>query len=379
MFELLLNNFFLWANIVLVAVFMLYQVINNKKYSIKEFFIQIGVTVIGLIAVMSLIYFLGTNIYRTEFLSSKVKIFKYEEPWTEKYDCSEEKCITDSKGKRSCHTVKKTCTTRHYEDYYIVDNFNSEIKISEAAFINARTDFGAIEQHVNRSSQTSISRLRGEGDIWISYPSKIISVTKKHKYINYLMGSKETIQKRNGNIKYSVLSYPKLLTNRYGPIKINRLIGYSNKKLEKELDLLATEVGFKKQINPMIYVTDKGRDFKESLEIAWSKANKNDSVLILGIKNKKIVWSDSLNWSENERFGLELERDFIGLSIDNSKDIIGRYKSIINKYWKRKSMEETYGYLKTEIEIPWYLQGLFVLLNIVGNFFLHRYFLKNDI
>jgi len=379
MIDLLLSNFFLWTNIVIIIIFMFYQVVNNKEISLNEFFIQIFVTIAFLTTMTALFYLFGTDIYKTEVISTKVVEFKYNEPWTEEYDCSETVCTTNSKGENVCHEVHKTCTTRHSKSYYIIDSDNDSIIINERNFYNAKKQFGAREKHVHRYGQTTYSKLKGEGDVWVSKPNILIPVAKEHRYENYLLGSKETIQKNKGKIKYQVEKYPKITNNYYGRIYLDRVINFNQRDLEKKLNILNSKFGKIKQINILIYVTDKDKDFKDSLDIAWKGANKNDSVLILGVRNNKIIWSDSINWSENERFGIELERDFSGMSIFDTDKILNKYKSIILKYWKRKPMEETYGYLKTEIEIPWYLQLLLVLSNLILNYFLFRYFLKNKI
>jgi len=379
MFELLLNNFFLWANILIVVIFTLYQLINNKQISLKEFFIQIVVTIVSLSIIMFLIIKFGMNISQKEILNTTVDKFVYEEPWTEEYDCSEEVCSTDSSGNKSCHTVTKTCYTRHDSLFYIVDTDRDHINISRSAYKNAVKDFGSYEKKMNRYSQEFYSKQKGEGDIWYSIPDIVIPVAKYHRYLNYILGSEETIQKYKGEKKYNVLPYPKIHNGRYGTIEVNRVIGYSNFELEKQMDLLNADLGKIKQINAFLYVTDKPRDFKDSLVIAWKGGNKNDSILILGVDKKgNVIWSDSINWSDNEKYGIMLEKSFNGLNINDNK-IVNTYKDIILKYWKRLSMEEKYGYLKTEIEIPWYYQVLIILFNLTLNFFLYRYFLKNNI
>jgi hypothetical protein len=66
------------------------------------------------------------------------------------------------------------------------------------------------------------------------------------------------------------------------------------------------------------------------------------------------------------------------LKLSEVEKIVSKYEEAIEKYWKRLSMEETYGYLKMEIDIPWYYQLLIVLFNLIGNFYIFRLYLKQN-
>lgn len=379
MLSILLNNFFIWTNIVLVLIFILYQLIVNKKYDIKEFFIQLSITIVFIFSAMSAFFYFGTDLMQKEILNGHVKEFVYEEPWTESYDCSYESCSTDSKGKQHCHTVHKTCTTRHRANYFILNSTNNKIHINSLNFKNAQYDFGVHEIDTYRSGQTSMSKMAGEGDIWKSIPIRIIPTAETHTYSNYLIGSENTIRKHSGKVLYEIESYPYPKESKYGCISLKRVLGVYEPTLDIKMAILANSVGEDKQINPLIYIVSSDKkDFKESLMISWKSGQKNDSVLILGVdKNGSISWSDNLNWSSNQRFGIEMERNFDNLNIYSDQNIIvSTYKDIIMKYWTRLSMEDTYGYLKYEIDIPIYLQLILILLNLILNFFIFRYFNK---
>jgi hypothetical protein len=374
MLEFLLSNFVLWTNFVIVLSIAVYMLVTDKRYVLEEFKSQMSFTAVVLFGAFGAFYYYGTDVYQKEIWGSKVNEFVYEEPWSEKATCSYSDCDDDG-----CVTRYRECIKHHKSKYYILSSTNTQIPISKENFKTAAKEFGNKEFKQSRVNQTTLSSLKGEGDIWKAYPNRVIPSAEKHSYKNYLLGSKSTIQIAHEDSKVEVEPYPDLIEGIYGPIEIDRVVGASLPELEEKLNWSALKYGSSKEINPLIYVTTKpDASFKHELERAWRRGHKNDSILILGVIGDEITWSDSIHWSENERYGVELERSFKGLKLSEVEKIVSKYEEAIEKYWKRLSMEETYGYLKMEIDIPWYYQLLIVLFNLIGNFYIFRLYLKQN-
>jgi len=379
--EILLNNFFIWINFLIIIFYNLFLYLKNKEYSLKEFLLQIVFTFIFLNIVVYAAYYFGTNLYQKEYLNGKVNQFVYEEPWTEDYDCSYEECTTDSKGKKTCRTIQKTCQTRHSEEYYLLSSLNSRQNISKYNFRKSEIEFGSHREEVYRSSQNAYSKMKGEGDIYRVYPTKFIPVSEKHEYKNYILGSNETIYKKQKDITLKVLNYPNLYRDSYGNLIIDRVQNYNDKNLENKMNYLAYKYGKSKQINPMIYIVrNASKDYIYAIENIWNGGNKNDSIIILNIDNNgTITWSDSINWSKDSNFKIKAKKFFKGLNINETDKIVNLYENLINKYWSRLSMEKEYGYLKNDLDIDWYIQLFIIIINLLGNIALSRYFLNNKL
>lgn len=392
MVNIILHNFFFWFNILVVITLSTYLFITHKEYVVKEFSIQTIGTIIIIGLSTFLMFSIGTDIIQKEFLGGKVVQFVHDEAYTEEYDCSEERCSTSSNGTRTCRTIKKTCTKRVDDEYYLINSNNSKIDISSTSFKNAAREFNTSTKKVHRQGQTTLSKSLNEGEQIISVPNIFIATAEIHRYSNYLIASEYTIQKSKlhqetiDKYKDFLVNYPELQENRWGEIHVNRILEHNSSisqntlnEYQKELELLAYKYGKEKQVNPFIYIA-KTNDmlFKDALEAYYKKGNKNDSILILGIDDSnKIVWSDSINWSKDKTFEVSMKKDFIDLNINDVKNVISKYDNNLNNNWKRLSMEEEYGYLKEEITIEWYYQLLIIVINSIFNFFVFRYFLTN--
>jgi len=387
MFEIIINNTGFWFNLAIPFVVSIFLLITNKEFILKEFAIQFLAITLILIGSYFLLFSTTTDLVDNEVYNGKiVKIIK-EEPYDYNYDCSTKTC--DSTG--NCRTIQKTCTSTEPEKRYIVTSNKEKINISKLEWNISKNDFRAKETKTYRSNQTSFSKLRGEGDIWIVIPNKQIPTSVEHSYINYVVVAKHNIVNRKAlesDINYHInektlLPYPTLYSNKYGATLLNRVIDTTNSGLAssylKELNMVAMRVGKSKQANPIIYITNQGRDFKNILETYYKGGKKNDTILILGVDDKKdIVWADSISWSKTVDFSINIGNVFTDskFNLNEVDKIVSTFENSIVKYYIRKPMEE-FKYLSENITLPIGWQVFIFLLNVITSFFLFRYFLKN--
>jgi hypothetical protein len=385
MFEIIIANFGFWFNLIIPIAIALYLAITHREYIWKEFAIQTGATFAYIFLVYSLLFATTADLMDTEFWNSYIKKFEYYQEWEEEVTYTETYECGTSKEPQTC-TRTKTRIDYHSPYWQIITSNNERISISKKEYLNAVNEFGDVEKNLFRSNQVSY----GDGNMFISEPNKIIPITTSHSYINYVVAAKQHVMKatvsqsdidllvKNGKLK----TYPTQYDDKYGSHKLKRVIdtvGVANvNDLMNGLDLYAAEYGSKKQVNPIIYITDEDRIFKESLEHYWNKAKKNDTVLILGVdSNGNIKWSDVIAWTNNTDFIVDCGKEFEGESVkSNVNEIISRYTSLITNSYIRKPMKE-FKYLTENITLEWYWQFLIFLGNVLVSFFLFRYMLNN--
>jgi hypothetical protein len=382
MIEIIYSNFGFWINLLIPFVVALYLVIAHKEYVLKEFGVQVGVTFVYLSAVFYFLFNTMTDLKDTEYWNGNVKEFVYFEEWTEEeeytesYDCG--------KSERCTKTIKRD--VYHPPQYKILTSNDESISISKKEYKDAKYKFGDKKKYISRPNQVS----KGDGEKYICKPNILIPTTVEHEYINYVTAAKSNVIHTKVSPqdiaimeKEAKLStYPKLYTDKYGTTKLFRVIddtNLSNKKvLTKELDMFSAINGKRKQVNPIIYITNQDRTFKAYLEAYWNKGKKNDVTLILGVDKKgKVLWSDVIAWTNNTDFIVDCQNSFKGMNVSKeAKKITQKLAELIVSGYERKPMKE-FEYLKENITIEWYWQLLVVLGNIVLSFFITRYFLNN--
>lgn len=372
MFNIIISNFGLWFNILIPFIIGFFLVINKKEYSIKEFGLQMLITIIILTTSYLILFSTTTDLVDTEFWNGKVKNTKYFEEWTEEVTYTETYECGTSKNPQTC--TRLVTRNDYHSPYYIIETSNSEtINIKENHFLKSQKKFGSKKENLNRINQVSY----GDGNVFISKPNKIIPVSVPHNYINYVTASKYNVinQKVNENIlkmlieDNSLRPYPKLYRGEFGETKLKRVINstklkFSTKEYLNKLNKISAQYGKSKEINPIIYFTTKGEEFTYYLKSYWKNAKKNDFVFLIGIDEKlNIKWTDSIAWTDNQNFLIDSKNGLKNININNNGKVLSKVEELINIY-KRKSMED-FKYLKENITISWYWQLLIVLINIV--------------
>jgi len=383
MIDIILANFGFWFNFTLPVVFAGYLALTHKEYIWKEFAIQSGATLLYVSVVYSLLFATTTNLMDKEYWNGQVKKFEYYEEWKEEVTYTESYPCGTSKNPRTC-TRTKTRIDYHSPYWKITTTNGESISINRKEYRNASNRFGQKEVDIYRSNQVSF----GDGDKYVSYPNIVIPTAVGHSYTNYVTAAKDTVIKAtvsegtiNQYIKAGKLvEYPKIYKDQFGARKLHRIIDTTGKadtnSLLTKLNLIAAKYGKSKQVNPIIYITDEDRTFKAALEHYWHKAKKNDAVLIIGINDDRIVWSDVIVWTNNSDFIVECGLGFDTFNIKDSDNIIKRFEHLIVTGYKRKPMEE-FSYLKENITLAWEWQLAIFIGNLIMSFFLFRYMLNN--
>jgi len=380
MFEIILANFGFWFNFLVPVVIALFLALTHREYIWKEFGIQILATLAYVSIIYALLFSVTTDLLDTNYYNGKIKSSAYYEEWKERVTYTESYSCGTSKSPRTC-TRTKTRIDYHSPYYQIKTNLGETISISRGDYLITSREFGEKFVNINRSNQVSY----GDGNKYISYPTKSIPTSVGHTYENLVAVAinnvihtkvpKEDIDllEKTGKLR----EYPSLYKGIYGETILNRIIdttGYSKIDLN-EFQKVATNVGRTKQANPIIYITKEDISFKDALSQYWKMGKKNDVTIIFGVNEEgTIIWSDVICFTNETDFIIDMQSDFNGKQLNNY--LLPIIERNINKNFIRKPMEE-FKYLKENITLEWYWQLIIFLGNVVLSVFITYKFLNN--
>jgi len=394
MFTIIFTNAGFAINLLIPLGIALYMLITNKEYILKEFGIQMGATITFVLIAYFSIFYLTTDLIDVEQHNGHIVSAAYYEGYEYEYDCSYESCSGSGKDE-VCVTIPQTCEDWKSPEWYSYTSNSEEVRISKNNFKRYRNEFKAKEIQLKHYDQTYSSKIKGEGDKWVSYPNKIIPSAVSHKYQNYVTAAEYNVvnvkttpeeikfYKKNGSLR----EYPTKYEDKYGTPKLYRVVNTvasfndETSGLLDGMDLLAARLGRTKQVNPILYIVNSDEidsSFKYVLESYWKNAKKNDVILILGINSKGVIeWSDSIAWSKTPDLIIDLQNFRIGMSAHNKMELISDLQKYINTSYVRKPMAD-YEYLTQNISIDFKYQALIFLINLIGSFFLFRFMLTNS-
>lgn len=395
MFDVILHNTAFQLNILFTALLCVALYIFNRQYVFWEALAQFSITAVIILLFNTIFFSVQYDFDDSEILTTRVESATYYEKWDERVSCRHPIYKTRRyKSGKTWHTATYIAGYRHlydvdhHEPYYELQGKDKSSRyISRAQFVNYAKDFNKTFVKINRYDRLSV----GDGNKYVSTPNQIISLSYEHEYTNLLLAASASIMRRNFKIdsltyKNYLVDYPKLVENPvYGNIYLSRVVDFANSpqslkdKLLKDINTIAAQTGSVKQINPILILADASKVSPELitvLDVHWKHAKKNDSILLLGIKDSIISWSRTLSWTENAAYLNTLEKKFAGKNI-YTYDISTLWLEAILKHFVRKPMED-YNYLKSEIELEWYWQLLIILTGLAANGFLIYIFSTNS-
>jgi len=364
MSTIIFSNIGFWINFIIPFAVGIYLLYTHKEYVLKEFAGQVALTAIYLFVVFHIFFSTTTKLDDTEFWNSTTKSITYFEKWRERVTYTESyKC-----GKSTCYRTR-TRTDFHPAFYELRTTNNETIRIRERDYLQAKKEFGSTFVNIRRMNQ-----IGGGGDKYVSYPNRPVPVSRPHSFINYVAAAKNSVIKRTVSEtdieilkkRNELVDYPKLYKAEFGATRIKRIIdrsgtGVSN-ELKKEFDVIASNLGKKKHANVIIYLTDQDRSFTEALAHYWDMGKKNDVILVLGMKDDKVHWSDIITFTNNTDFILDMQRDFKGMKMD--KELINKFKNSVLTSYVRKPMKE-FEYLAENVTLEFQWQILIVIINMI--------------
>lgn len=198
---------------------------------------------------------------------------------------------------------------------------------------------------------------------------------KTSSYVNYVKGAKDSLfnlEKYNKGQLNSVPEYPSKIFDLY---KINRVvdIGANVNNLQEINDGISNilrTLGSTKQVNIVMAITNKPRDFAFVVRDKWLGGKKNDVMIVIGASRyPEVDWVEVFSWSKNQMVNIKLRDDINTLgNISLTKELMDVISKDVNDYFVRKPMSE-FEYLEGQIQpsatvIYWAL-GIGMLLSII--------------
>ena len=385
MYELILSNAGLWINFIIPVIAILFLYFSHNDVTIEEVSLQIFLSFFLVFGLFTLAFYNTTDIIDVEQLNGRVTSAEYLERYEYEYDCSYDICDDDG----GCVTISQTCEDIKPAEYYLTTTVG-RVDIQDYQYRRFSGEFGEFETDLKHYDQTYKSKNLGEGDQWTSIVSKLMPVSVNNTYENLVLASKTNIvntretESEIRRLKTDNLleEYPKKYRNDYGITLQHRIIDNakvfsSHNEWLLALDKLNANLGSLKQCNVIIYTTTEPMSFVNSLKSYWNNAKKNDIIIVFGIEDKKLVWSDVITWTDESSFVVEAQ-DTKNWKIDDLNFTMSNLHNLIAKEYKRKSMKD-YEYLKENITIDFKYQVYIFLINLFASIGSIYFFIKNNL
>lgn len=315
----------------------------------KEFLIQFA----GGVVALSLIWVIGrysaasdTEIWNGSVTGKHMDHFSCPtntmNPCQNGYTCHSHQVCSGSGKDRSCHEEHDTCYVYPWEQDWYVDSTLDSFEID-------RVD----PQGADAPPRYTVTAV---GD----------PVSRTHVYMNWVKAASDSIYAQDAT---AVSRYEKLLPSYqqhiYDYYKIDRLYTTNVRlqaapKWDTAISRALGPLGGTKQINfVMIVVEGADRDFAPAVRRAWRGFKKNEAVLVIGLKNGQISWAESMSWSKNSIYDVDMKHmveDQRGTSFAAIDPVIfmGSVSTIIQRDYVRRPMKE-FEYLKGDIPPPIWL------------------------
>lgn len=328
----------------------------------KEFLVQVGAQLIVAGASMLIMYYAST--YDTEVWNGIVVEKKMN--WvscSHSYPCN---CRTTCDSKNNCSTTCDTCYEHTWDyDWDVYTSNGEEITIDR----------------IDRQG-------RGEPPRWTAV--KIGEPTAyEHGYTSYIKAAPDSLFRHQGLVEKYAGTIPKYPDRIYDYYHLNRLVlvGVTMPDVAKwneDLEKINSELGAAKQVNMVVVLTDKPRDWFYALEESWIGGKKNDVVLVIGVDaSLKPQWSEVMAWTTEKLFQVKLRDAVMDLPTVERAKTIRLLRDTTGDHFKRQPMAE-FEYLKASI-VPsatgWVVSlliGLLVAAGLTYLFHLHDVFGGNN-
>lgn len=275
------------------------------------------------------------------------------------YQCNCHPSCSGTGKSRTCTTVCSTC----YEHSYDID-WNVYTSNGEVVSID----------RVNRQGTDEPQRW---SLVKIGEPT-----ARTHSYENYIKGSPDSLFRKSGQMevyKESILTYPHV----HDYYRMNRLLIESGPVADvaswnNGLSDINARLGSAKQVNAMVVITTKPRDYYFALEQAWIGGKKNDAVLVIGVDSGlHPVWVEVMAWVLDNKFKVLLKEEVLSLQSIEAGTTLPVFEKNITALYKRKPMHD-FEYLKASIVPTTFQWTVSIIIGLIVTIGLGIYFHMAD-
>ena len=381
---------FEWIIILLVllgASFALQRKFSNM-FTLKEYLGGSVALVISALATIMLFFYSTTNLADDDRINSKIMYVKWEEHHEDDYQV----CVAEDKD-GNCTQYETRCS--YVPDAYMAyDSVGNVFSISREQFFAIGKHFGTpMKQEWHDYTNDHCDDGYWYYYHWDGNKKTCIPSTKKHNYVNYIKAS-HSVLKYYGQMKgyeKDIADYPSVYEGPFGDFYLNRVIdkksiipAYWKIAVNNELCFHNSYLGPEKEVNLIVYFTDRDRNFMYALHEAWCGGRKNDVVIIVGTKHfPQIEWVDVMSWTPHEAFKIKLRDKLMGLKTLTDQNafvqtIVNQVRTPGEDGFQRLQMS-TMEYLIADINLPWWAYILSAFITLVVYAPLMWWFFRNDI
>lgn len=356
--------------ILLLLLFPLLVVVGSKIWNSENFsWSEAGVQTVLTILLIVGGYHGGKALEMSsvEFWTGQVTGKTHEDGhYQTSYSCN---CRTTGTGNNKTETCD-TCYTDHYTRVWYLNTTLGKITTSDIdTESRSRRNNFASDSHWNEA-----------------YEGEACSIT--NTYTNYVAAAESSLHHRSGaKEKWAgkLPAYPQL----HGIYHLNRVhdlgAGIPNlDKWRKRLDDFMRTLGGAKQINLMVYfVPTTDTTFKHALEAHWNGANKNDTIVIVGVDKgtKDITWVDAITWAKSDIYKstiIDAFMDHKTITDGSWEPMLAMLNETTLKLYERRPMAE-FEHLAKEIKPPTWVMVILIIIAIPGSLVLAYVFHRIDL
>lgn len=338
-----------------VIVFVITYIFFHHRIAIIEAVIQL--TVPFLVCFLMATACKSCTVLDQEYWGSYVTKVVYEEDWNERVSCRHPKyctrTVTDSDGRS--HTEEYQCGWEHpYDVDYHPERWYYKTNIGERIGVS-KHEYNRLRKLWNNEKFVDMHRYYHsiDGDayhtLFDGLDHHLRPITSIHNYVNKVahsdnvMNFPEVIEESANAL--GLHSYTNLKDNLAGAI-----LGGGTSKEREKFNVINAKYGSSKQIRVWVLIyEDKPFDIVQDQINYWKNGNKNELVICIGRKARKVQWVDIFSWSESDQFLIDLRYKLeqqIGERLDLL--VVGDWLEKNIHRWKRKEFKD-FEYLDIEL------------------------------
>lgn len=354
-----------------LLVVMIMKLAFSHTISTKEFFIHIGIVLLGVLLCIASTYgVLYSTMADTEILNGRV-----QSKGIHKESCGSGSSCTEYHWREKCHYSKdsngkrvKHCTS--YKVYHYPYEFFYNVNTTIGGYTIDRVD----DQGVKTPPRFDMIKI---GDI----------ASTTHYYTNYILGNKDslfykwgddTVLNNEAQMK-KIPDYPNIVDY----YNVNRVINSSGFSVpivpaQEVLDTTLSTLGAEKQVNVLVILYNhEDTNFVKRTLIKWSGGKKNDVLMFFGIdKDATVRYFSSTSYAEGMN-NAELHSTLRMNNLDKkfNADLVSQDLDVVRLKFSRLPAKE-FEYLKLNMTPS--LSALIIssilcmLMSIALGYFLHR-------
>lgn len=369
MFEVIISS-------VIITVITLVLLLTFFKSKIVWWEILLLLVMSVLVAMIFRYFAVDSLTKDTEYWGTRFERVEYHERWNEYiYQTCTRTCCCDSKG--------NNCSTETYDCSYVQNHPAKWIKVDHLGR-NHYTSKGEYNRLKTKNGNNQFTDMRRDyhtvdGDMYYTLWNKDTAtyecITTEHTYENKTQAVPNVFEYADVDSSdietYQLFEYPRIYKHNQ-----RSLLGYTDKKASKLLQILNGNLGNKKQVKVFILVyNNQPMEAANLQEALWKGGNKNEFIIPISIDdNSKPIWCLPFSWCEKELAKVNI-RDYV-LEQDklNLSDIVRYSHKQIKKNYKRKEFAD-FDYLEVKLTTNQYIWN--IIISLILNFGLSMFVIHN--